>query len=131
MGEHPNVELSRRGYAAFGSGDMETLTELIAENAVWHIGGRSRLAGDYEGRDAIFGLFGELAMGSEGTLRIEPHDMLSNDEHSVVLTTVTAGGSSGKTLSVTTVDTSHIVDGQLVEFWSFGSDQYAWDEYWG
>ncbi len=39
MSEHPNIELSRRGYAAFGTGDMATLTELIADDAVWHVGG--------------------------------------------------------------------------------------------
>ena len=131
MSEHPNVALSRRGYEAFGSGDMATLTEMIAENCVWHIGGRSRLAGDYEGREAIFGLFAELAQGSEGTMRVEVHDILANDTHATVMTTITAGGSSGKTLSVNTVDSSHVVDGQVTEFWSFGSDQYAWDEYWG
>ncbi len=130
MEEHPNVELSRRGYAAFGSGDMETLTELIAEDAVWHVGGRSPLAGDYEGREAVFGLFGQLAEKSEGTLKLEVHDILANDDHSVVLTRLTAGGSSGKTVSINTCDTAHIRDGQLVEFWTFGSDQYAWDEYW-
>ncbi len=102
---------------------------MIADNAVWHLAGRSPLAGDYEGRAAIFGLFAQLAQESEGTMRVEVHDILANDEHAVVLTTVTAGGSKG-TLSVRTCDTSHIVGGQVVEFWSFGDDQYAWDEYW-
>ncbi len=129
MDEHPNVELSRRGYAAFSAGDMETLTELIAEDAVWHVAGRGALAGDYNGRDAIFGFFGKLVEKSEGTLQLEVHDILANDDHSVVLTRLTAGGSSGKSVDITTCDTAHIRDGQVVEFWSFGSDQYAWDEY--
>ena len=30
MTEHPNVELTRRGYDAFAKGDMATLAELIA-----------------------------------------------------------------------------------------------------
>jgi len=131
MAEHPNAALARRGYEAFGTGDMAVLAELIAEDAVWHLGGRNRLSGDYEGRDAIFGLFAELGQGSEGTMNIELHDVLANDEHVVVLTRVSAGGSSGKTLDVRTCDTSHVRDGQIVEFWSFGEDQYAWDEYWG
>ncbi len=129
MSEHPNVELARRGYAAFGSGDMDTLTELIAEDAVWHVGGRSDLSGDYKGREAIFGLFAQIAQRSEGTFSLEIHDILANDDHAVVLTKVTAGGSSGKTLSGQTADTSHIRNGQVVEFWSFNSDPYAWDEY--
>ena len=129
MTEHPNIDLARRGYAAFGEGDMATLAELIAEDAIWHLGGRSSLSGDYEGREAIFGLFAQLGQGSEGTMKIDIHDVLANDDHVVVLTHVTAGGSRGA-LDARTCDTSHIRDGQIVEFWSFGEDQYAWDEYW-
>ncbi|MEE8331108.1 MAG: nuclear transport factor 2 family protein [Acidimicrobiia bacterium] len=129
MSEHPNIELSRRGYAAFGTGDMATLTELIADDAVWHVGGRNPLSGDYEGREAIFGFFGELGQRSESTFAIEIHDILANDEHTVVLTSLIAGGSHGKTLSTHTSDVSHIRNGQIVEFWSFTQDPYAWDDY--
>ena len=129
MADHPNIDLARRGYKAFGEGDMETLTELIAEDAVWHVGGNNALTGDYKGREAVFGLFAKFGEMSEGTLSIELHDVLANDDHTVVLTTVTAAGSSGKTLSVNTTDTSHISNGQLTEFWSFGSDQAALDAY--
>lgn len=53
-----NAETVRRGYAAFNSGDMKTLTELFDENASWHTPGRSRIAGDHKGRAAIFAQFG-------------------------------------------------------------------------
>lgn len=129
MAEHPNADVARRGYAAFNEGDMATLTELIADDAVWHLGGRSSLSGDYNGREAIFGLFAKLGQGSEGTMKVDVHDILANDDHIVVLTQVTAGGSRG-TLDSRTCDTSHVRDGQITEFWSFGDDQYAWDEYW-
>jgi len=129
MAEHPNVELSRRGYEAFSTGDMATLTELIAEHAVWHIGGRNDISGDYKGREQIFGLFGEIAQRSEGTFQLTVHDIIANDDHTVTLTHMTAGGSSGKSVSTNTADTAHIKNGQLVEFWSFVEDPYALDEY--
>ena len=129
MGEHPNADLARRGYAAFGEGDMVTLKQLIADDAIWHVGGRNDLSADYKGREAIFGLFAEIGERSEGTFAIEIHDILANDDHTVVLSTVSAGGSSGKAFSTHTSDISHIRNGQIVEFWSFGSDPYAWDEY--
>ena len=131
MSEHPNVELARRGYAAFGSGDMPALTELIAEDAVWHTGGRNAVSGVYEGRDAIFGFFAKLGELSEGTFSVEVHDILANDDHAVVLTTVRAAGSSGRTLATHTADTSHIRNGQVAEFWSFSEDPYAFDDYFG
>jgi len=126
MAEHPNAELARKGYKAFAEGDMATLTELMAEGAVWHVGGNNQLTGDYKGRDAIFGLFARFA---EGNPQIEVHDILANDEHTVVLTHIT-GSREGKTLDVRTNDTCHVVNGQVTEFWSFAEDQAAVDEFW-
>jgi len=49
-----NSELVRRGYAAFNSGDMDTLTQIMDESCTWHTPGKSPFAGDYEGREATF-----------------------------------------------------------------------------
>ena len=49
-----NAETVRRGYEAFNAADMKTLTELFDENAVWHSPGRGPLAGDHQGREAVF-----------------------------------------------------------------------------
>ena len=54
MGADLNAATIRRRYQAFNSGDMNTLTEIFDENAVWHATGRSPLADDYQGRDATF-----------------------------------------------------------------------------
>ena len=45
MSEHPNAARLRRGHEAFSSGDMDTLTELIAEDTVWHWPGKSPISG--------------------------------------------------------------------------------------
>ena len=105
---------------------MATLTELIADDCVWHVGGNNVLTGDYEGRDAIFGLFARFA---ESNPTIEIHDVLANDEHVVVLAHY-SGSRLGKTLDHNTCDVSHIVDGRMTEFWSFGEDQAAVDALW-
>jgi len=53
---HPNEELVRRGYDAFASGDMDTRRELFDPQIVWHFAGRSPLAGDHRGVDAVLGV---------------------------------------------------------------------------
>ncbi len=58
MAEHENAARLRAGYAAFSSGDFNALNEFIPENAVWHVTGNSSLSGDYTGRDAVYGYFG-------------------------------------------------------------------------
>jgi uncharacterized protein len=90
MTEHPDVERARRGYEAFAKGDLATLTELLASDAVWHVQAGRPLDGDYHGRDQVFGFLGRLAGETGGTFRLNVHDVLANDEHTAVLATLTA-----------------------------------------
>ena len=53
MSASGNAELVRRAYAASDEADIETLTALIDENASWCTPGRSPVAGEYQGRDAV------------------------------------------------------------------------------
>jgi ketosteroid isomerase-like protein len=128
VADHPNVELLQRGYAAYSSGDMETINEVFADDIVWHIGGRSDLAGDYNGKDEVFGFFAKLMERSEGTNRIEVHDVLANDEHGAVLVTETATRGEHE-FSGRSVHTFHLHDGKVTEFWDAPLDQYATDEF--
>jgi uncharacterized protein len=128
VADHPNVELLRRGYAAYSTGDMETINEVFADDIVWHVAGRSELAGDYIGKDEVFGFFAKLMAVSEGTNRIEVHDVLANDEHGAVLITQTATR-GGRQFSGRAVHTFHFQDGQVTEFWDAPLDQYASDEF--
>lgn len=66
-----NATIVRRGYAAFNSADMNTLTELFDEGASWHTPGRSSLAGDHQGRDAAFAQFGRYGGETAGTFKAE------------------------------------------------------------
>jgi uncharacterized protein len=126
---HPNEDLVRRGFAAFGTGDMATLGELFADDIVWHGGGRSPISGDYKGKDEVFGFFAQLAERAGGTFRIDVHDVLANDEHVVALTTGT-GQREGKTLSDNGAQVFHVKDGKVTETWFLPGDQYADDEFW-
>ena len=129
MADHPNVELLRKGYQAYGSGDMETINELFSDDIEWHIAGRSQLAGTYHGKDEVFGLFGKIVELSGGTARFEVHDLLANDEHGVALVTGSASR-EGRDFTGKDVHTFHIRDGKVVEFWDSPLDQYASDEFW-
>ena len=66
-----NAEVVRRGYEAFNAGDIKTLTELCHEEASWHTPGRSPMAGERRGRDAVLAHFGRYADGTAGTFRIK------------------------------------------------------------
>ena len=127
---HPNEDLARRGYQAFSEGDMATLNELFADDLVWHVGGRSSLAGDYRGKDAVFDFFAKTMEMTGGTFRLEVHDILANDDHVVALTTV-SGQRDGKSINDNSVQVLHVKDGKVTESWFHPGDQYAADEFWG
>jgi len=126
---HPNEELLRRGFEAFGRGDMATIAELFADDVVWHAPGNNPLAGDYKGRDSVLTLFGKFAELSGGTLKVEVHDILANDEHGVALTHSTAQR-GGKSLDDNGVQVFHIRDRKAVESWFHPGDQAASDAFW-
>lgn len=129
MGEHANVALLRKGYEAYTTGDLNVLNELFADDIVWHVAGRSAISGDYKGRDQVFGFFGKLMELSDGTAKIEVHDILADDEHAVAIVTGTATR-NGTTFTGNDVHVFHVRGGQVVEFWDSPLDQYAADEFW-
>jgi ketosteroid isomerase-like protein len=126
---HANEDLLRRGFDAFGRGDMAAIAELFADDIVWHSPGNSPLSGDYKGRDSVLALFGKIAELSGGTLKVEVHDILANDEHGVVLTRGTAQR-GGKSLDDNGVQVFHLRDGKAVESWFHPGDQAAADRFW-
>ncbi len=91
MADHPNLDLLKRGYAAYGSGDLDTINELFADDVVWHISGRSSIAGDYTGESRGLRLLRQTAGAERRNVDVlEVHDLLANDEHGVAIVTESA-----------------------------------------
>jgi len=130
MAEHPNVARIRDGYAAFAKGDFAVLNDLFAEDLLWHDAGRNQLAGEYRGREAVFGLFGKLMEVTEGSLHLGLHAVFADDEHGVVLVAITASR-GGRSVEVNEAHVFHVRDGKVAEFWNASTDMYAFDEFLG
>ena len=128
-----NIDNTRKGYKAFAEGDLAALTELIAPDCVWHVGGRSQLAGDYTGHDEIFGYFGKLMEVTDGTFSVTLEDLAELETTGMVVCLVTATGTrNGQTLTSRMIELGRSNDaGQIAEAWWFSEDQYAGDEFFG
>ena len=50
---HPNGEIIKRAYVAFGRGDMPAVFGFLDEGIRWHVPGQSPLSGDYRGHDEV------------------------------------------------------------------------------
>lgn len=68
-GQDRHQALVRRGYAAFNTGDVETLMTLMAHDVIQHVPGSGPLAGTYKGIDNVLGMYGKLAELTDGTFR--------------------------------------------------------------
>jgi uncharacterized protein len=126
---HPNEELLRRGYDAFSKGDVETLRQVFAQDAVFHEPGRNPVSGDYHGIDQMLAFFGTLAERSGGTFRVPLHDVVAGDEHAVGLH-VAEGEREGRRLHSLQTLVVHVHDGRITEAWAHHYDQHATDEFW-
>ncbi|UKA64688.1 nuclear transport factor 2 family protein [Arthrobacter sp. FW306-04-A] len=129
MGATENVELVRRGYEAFNAGDLATLSELFAEDAVWYAAGSGVLSGTKQGRDAILAYFGELGARSQGSFHATVEDIVGGENHTVGLQQSHAE-SDGKVLDVATAISFVLRDGKVVEGREYFEETAKADEFW-
>jgi len=126
---HPNENLIRSGFDAFSRGDLDAVRELFADGIAWHFPGRSAISGDFSGRDEVLQWLGRSFELTGGTLKVELHDVLANDEHVAALTRVTAQR-EGKSLDDPSIQLFHVRDGKATESWIYPSDQQVSDDFW-
>ena len=130
MAASSDADTIRRGYDAFGRGDMETLrNEVFAADIQWHQGGRNQTSGDYLGIDAVLGLFQKFFQLTDGTFRAEVHDLLADDQHVVVLGTI-SGQRTGRSVgNGNYCQVFHMRDSRAAECWVTPVDPYGLDEF--
>jgi len=126
---HQNEDLLRKGYVAAQALDIEGAEEALAEDVVFHVPGRGLISGEYRGRDAVLGFFAKGHELSGGTLQIELHDVLANDDHAIALQ-VNRAKRNGKSLEARVVGVYHVRDGKAAEAWFFTDSQDENDQFW-
>lgn len=128
MQEHQNVTLVRDMFAAMDRGDMQWIEEHTADDIVWHTGGNSRAAGVRRGKDAVRESM--AAMAEPGTMKADVHDVIGNDDHTVVLGSAVVTAPSGKSVEYNYVNVFHIADGKITEVWGLAENDAVTDPIW-
>ena len=130
MNADENAAILRRAYAAFNSGDIDTLNETFDESAVWHLPGRSSMANDYQGRDATLAYFGQIGQKTGGTFQAELQQLFAGDDGRVIGLQRSTAERDGKRLDVGDCIVFELKDGKIVDGREHFHDLYAWDEFW-
>ena len=110
MSEKENKELIEKGYAAFSSGDVETVMDLFDDDIVWVQPGKSVISGTYRGKAEVMELLGEL---SDKRLTVKVNALVAEGDTVVALTEVSVGGETGQNADVFTVRDGKTVRAQV------------------
>ena len=120
----------RRGYEAFNRRDLKTLTELFGDNVSWHTPGRSPLAGDVVGREAVFARHGRYVAETGGTFRADLKRVLTDEDGRVIGIHHNVAERDGKHQDVYCCTVFELENGLIVDGREHFYDLRAWDEFW-
>lgn len=127
---HPNEDLVRRGYEAFGNGDMDTMAQIMASDVVHRVPGNNRFSGELKGQEEVFGYYGALGQETGGTFTAELQEVRVEGDDTVVARHRQKGQRGGKTLDDTETLTFTISDGKITELDEKPGDQAVVDDFW-
>ena len=120
--EHPNAVVFRQALEKLMAGETEALRSLIADDVVWwQIGSDQPVRG-------LAALLAQMQTYEGAEFKLDIHDVLANDEHTVALVTATVGAGD-QAFSYRTAEIVHITDGKITERWAFSDDTAAINDF--
>jgi ketosteroid isomerase-like protein len=114
-------------YEAMEKGDVAAFAALL-DDIIWHES-TPGFAGDYHGRDQALALLGRVFQETGVQMsRVAIHDLLANDEHTVILHNTTLS-KNGRTFIGQYADIYHLRNGKITEHWHLAVDPNADEEF--
>jgi ketosteroid isomerase-like protein len=126
MNDHPNAALVRKMAESFNSGDIQRMTDMLADDIEWHEIGRAE---PIIGKEALAARFG-MGSGTPPPYEItgELHDVIANDDHTISLATAHAT-KDGRTFDYRVAEIYHMKDGKITARWAFSDDTKAINDF--
>ncbi|OBF80746.1 DUF4440 domain-containing protein [Mycobacterium sp. 852002-51163_SCH5372311] len=110
--QEQNIEVIKKGYDAFSTGDLETMMSLFDDNIEWVQPGDSTVSGTYHGKGELGDYFRRLG---EKPMTVKPTRFIAEGDTVVVLSDVTVGGEAGHGAEVFTLRDGKSIRAQLYE----------------
>jgi ketosteroid isomerase-like protein len=124
MADHPNAAAIRAAEER-SSGDPMSMMDMLDDDIVWHEIGREE---PIRGKQALMERF--ASMPQDGDIKVDTHDVVANDEHTIQLVTATAT-LGDKELVYRTAEIYHMRDGKVTERWAFSDDTERINKFFG
>jgi uncharacterized protein len=132
MAEHANAKTIRRFFAAHAANNLETLVEVLAEDAVWHLPcGGTRLSDDatVRGLGALAVMSAKNIEASDGTFRFDVEAVFAGPTYGAVISHNTAAAGD-RVLDLHMVIQFRFDNGKIAEVWESPDDIDAYVEFW-
>lgn len=120
-------QVLRDVYATYAVKDLAAINALAHDDLVMHVPGSHPLAGEYRGRDQMWGYLAQVAaVAGDRPGGYEVHAITADDDgHGVALLEGTI-----RDFVRPVVHVWHVRDGKVTEFWEASLDQGAEDAFW-
>jgi uncharacterized protein len=76
--EHPNAQLIRRLFGAFGK-DAKQISAAMTRDVLWRVPGSTAMSGEYRGRRDVVDFLRRTGIETGGTYRSRLHTALADD----------------------------------------------------
>ncbi|HXV05535.1 MAG TPA: nuclear transport factor 2 family protein [Solirubrobacterales bacterium] len=124
-------ELHRRQGEMYAGGSIDAVVELLAEGIVWHVLGKSPIAGDHRGIKQVIDYFERRRQLANATMRMNPGEVISDGDAvaQFVEGMAVLGGEqvSWQTFGIYRVDPEHR---RIREVWLVPLDGDLFDRIW-
>jgi ketosteroid isomerase-like protein len=110
--------------------DLKAAQGAFDDASLLRMPGKSGLAGHYQGRDAIVGLYERMSRLTDGTMQFTPSRVISENDQAIVVFGREHASRDGRELDT---DAIHIVvlrERRVGEVWVLHQDQDRVDEFW-
>jgi ketosteroid isomerase-like protein len=124
MNEQVNVQVIRETYAAFNSGDIDSILDVLSDDVEWQVPGPSKIpyAGTYHGKRGAAEFFKTLAQ-TEDTQLFEQDRYFANGDQVVVLGRYAARlKQTGKIAQAELVHVFTMREGKITKFQEYLDD---------
>jgi 2'-5' RNA ligase len=114
---------------AYAGGELDALRPWLADDVIWHVPGRSQIAGEHRGVEAVLAYFDIRRRLTDETFRVSVRGLSVVGERVVQL----AGGSAdrdGSSVRWETVGVFRVAGGRIAECWLVPFDLYEFDRIW-
>jgi ketosteroid isomerase-like protein len=124
-----NEDIVRRGYEAFGQGDMDTLRSIMTPDVVQSVPGKSKVSGEHKGVDNVLGYYATLFEMTNGTLKADLQSAKDEGTDKVVAVHHLTAQRDGKSYDQNETLTFTLSGGKISRLDESHPDQAAFDAF--